>query len=136
MTRKRYPSDLTNKQWDRLKQYIPKEKQGGRPREVEIREILNAIFYVVKSGCPWRWLPNDFPPWETVYTYFRNWRLSGAWKKNQRTIEEIFEKERRKKAPSISWDFGQSECEDHFSRRNLGVRWWEEGGWPKTPHTG
>ena len=135
MRKKRYPSDLTEKQWDQLKQYVPKAKPGGRPREVEMREILNAIFYVVKSGCPWRWLPKDFPPWETVYTYFRNWRRSEVWEKNQRPIEEILEKARRKRAPSFGCNYGQSEREDYFSRRNLGVRWWEESGWPETPHT-
>ena len=54
MKKKRYPSDLTDKQWDQLKVYLPEEKPGGRPRTVNLREMLNGIFYVVKSGCPWR----------------------------------------------------------------------------------
>ena len=132
----KYPSDLTDEQWNHFKQYLPPAKPGGRPREVDLRDILNAIFYVNKSSCPWRWLPNDFPPWQTVYTYFRNWRLSGAWEKNQRTIEEILEKTRGKKFTSLGGSFRQPECEDYFSRRNKGVRWWEKSGWPQTPHTG
>lgn len=81
MSKKGYPSDLTDEQWDHLKQYLPSAKSGGRPREADLREIINAIFYVNKTSCPWRWLPLDYPPWQTVYTYFRDWRLSGVWKK-------------------------------------------------------
>jgi len=58
---------------------IPPAKPGGRPRSVEIWDILNAIFYVLCEGCRWRSLPHDFPNWQTVYTYFRNWRIDGTW---------------------------------------------------------
>jgi transposase len=58
---------------------IPEPKPGGRPREVDMWEVLNAIFYVLVEGVRWRGLPGDFPPWETVYTYFRNWRKDGTW---------------------------------------------------------
>jgi transposase len=58
---------------------IPDAKPGGRPREVEMRDILNAIFYILCEGCRWRALPGDFPKWQTVYTYFRDWRLNGTW---------------------------------------------------------
>ena len=76
--RKGYPSDLTNAQWKRLVQLIPLKK-GGRLRIYDLREIINAIFYIVKTGCPWRYLPDGFPYWKTVYTYFRNWRNSNLW---------------------------------------------------------
>lgn len=79
--RKPYPSDLTDKQWKIIKPYIPPPKFGGRPRETDAREIVNAIFYVLKSGCDWRMLPHDFPVWQTVYEYFGNWRDDGTWKK-------------------------------------------------------
>lgn len=62
-----------------LKPFIPPAKPGGRPREVEIWEVFNAIFYVLCEGCRWRSLPGDFPAWQTVYTYFRNWRKDGTW---------------------------------------------------------
>ena len=62
-----------------LNDLIPKPKPGGRPREVDMWEVLNAIFYVLCEGCQWRALPGDFPAWQTVYTYFRNWRLDGTW---------------------------------------------------------
>jgi len=70
MDRKPYPSDLTDEEWTLLKPLIPPAKPGGRPRHWEMREILNAIFYVLRSGCAWRMLPRDFPPWQTVYDYF------------------------------------------------------------------
>lgn len=131
-----YPSDLTDEQWHHLKQYLPPPKPGGRPREVDLRQILNAIFYVNKTSCPWRWLPKDYPPWQTVYTYFRNWRLSGVWEKKQQSIEEVLEKTRGTQFTTIRGGVRQPEREDHFSRRNKGVRWWEKGGWPEAPPVG
>ena len=74
-----YPSNLTPEQFDLLRPLIPPAKPGGRPRSVEIWEVLNAIFYVLCEGCRWRSLPHDFPNWQTVYTYFRNWRKDGTW---------------------------------------------------------
>lgn len=76
---KAYPSNLTKEQWELLAPLIPAAKLGGRPRQVDIWEILNAIFYVLCQGCTWRALPGDFPNWQTVYTYFRNWRRDGTW---------------------------------------------------------
>ena len=74
-----YPSNLTLEQFELLRPLIPPAKPGGRPRSVEIWDILNAIFYVLGEGCRWRSLPHDFPNWQTVYTYFRNWRIDGTW---------------------------------------------------------
>lgn len=76
---KAYASNLTQAQFDLIEPFIPPAKPGGRPREVEIWEVLNAIFYVLCEGCRWRSLPGDFPNWQTVYTYFRNWRKDGTW---------------------------------------------------------
>lgn len=76
---KAYSSNLTLEQWELLEPLIPLSKRGGRPREVNIWEVLNAIFYVLTQGCTWRNLPGDFPNWQTVYTYFRNWRKDGTW---------------------------------------------------------
>lgn len=74
-----YSSNLTQEQFELISPLIPAPKPGGRPREVEIWEVLNAIFYVLCEGCRWRALPGDFPNWQTVYTYFRNWRKDGTW---------------------------------------------------------
>jgi transposase len=78
---KAYPSNLTRVQYEFLTDLIPEAKRGGRPREVDMWEVLNAIFYVLVEGIRWRALPGDFPVWQTVYTYFRNWRKNGTWLK-------------------------------------------------------
>ena len=77
---KAYPSNLTRDQYDLLREFLPPAKPGGRPRNVDLFEILNAIFYVLVEGIRWRALPGDFPPWQTVYTDFRKWRQDGTWK--------------------------------------------------------
>ena len=81
MYREAYPSDLSDEEWKLLNPHIPKAKSGGRPREHPMREILNAIYYVLKSGCQWEMLPHDFPPKGTVYHYFNQWRKDGTWKR-------------------------------------------------------
>ena len=77
MKTKSYPSDLTHVEWVLFEPLIPPAKPGGRPRTVCMLEVVNAIFYVL--GCAWRLLPHDFPPWQTVYGYFRSWRKTGVW---------------------------------------------------------
>ena len=79
MNRKSYPSDLSEKEWCIILPFVPPSKEGGRPRSVSIREVLNAIFYILRAGCAWRMLPNDFPAWQTVYGYFRQWERDGVW---------------------------------------------------------
>ena len=74
MKRKPYPSDLTNEQWVRLAPHLPQAQVRGAPRRVNLREIINALLYLSRTGCQWRMLPHDLPPWETVYAYFRHWR--------------------------------------------------------------
>src|SRR5919202_5123256 len=77
--RKTYPTDLSDVQWARLRSFLPTPKAQGRLRTHSLRDILNAIFYVLKSGCQWRLLPHGFPPWSAVYYHFRRFRLSGLW---------------------------------------------------------
>ena len=74
-----YPSDLSEAQWQLLELLIPVPKSYGRPREYNLRIIVNEIFYVLRSGCSWRMFPHDFPPWATVYHYFRHWNKSGLF---------------------------------------------------------
>ena len=74
MKRKPYPSDLTDEQWDILASLLPSAKTGGRPRTVDLREVINGIVYVLRNGCTWRAMPHDLPPWGTVWWYFREWR--------------------------------------------------------------
>ncbi len=81
-------SDMTDEQWELLKEFIPAAKTGGRPRKVEVREVVNAIFYILSAGCPWRMLPHDFPVWQTVYEYFRNWRIDSIWEPINRQFNQ------------------------------------------------
>lgn len=89
MKRKAYPSDLSDVEWLILEPLIPPAKSGGRPRKVCIREVVNAIFYVLRSGCAWRMLPHDFPAWQTVYGYFRRWRKDGLWAQMNAALREM-----------------------------------------------
>jgi putative transposase len=77
--RKGYPSDLTDEQWALIQIVIPEPKPGGRPRSVDMREVINALLYLNRSGCQWDMLPHDLPPKSTVYEYFAQWRDSGTW---------------------------------------------------------
>ena len=81
MTQTRYLTDLTDHEWAAVESFLPAVKTAGRPRIHSQREILNAIFYIVRGGCAWRLLPRDMPPWKTVYHYFRLWRKDGTWLK-------------------------------------------------------
>ena len=79
MKRRSYPSDLTEDEWLLLEPLLPPPQRIGHPREVNLKEILNAIFYWADNGIKWRAMPHDFPPWQTVYGYFRSWVRIGIW---------------------------------------------------------
>ena len=79
MERTPYPTDVTDEQWRLIEPSIPPPKWGGRPREVDLREVINGILYVNRTGCAWRHLPHDFPPWGTVHWYYREFRIHGIW---------------------------------------------------------
>jgi transposase len=81
MTRKAYPSDVTDTEWQIIEPLLPDAQDIGRPRQVNLREIINGIFYVLREGCSWRGLPHDLPPWQTVYNYYRHWQRLGVWQK-------------------------------------------------------
>jgi putative transposase len=81
MENRRYPTDLSDGEWTMIEPFLPGPKHRGRPRLHSPREILNAIFYLLKSGCQWRLLPREFPPWKTVFHYFRKWRIDGLWER-------------------------------------------------------
>jgi len=100
--KRNYSTDLTDAEWQCLEPHVPAPSKRGRPRVHATRIILDAIFfYVLRSGCPWRLLPRDFPPWCTVYHYFRRWSLDGTWERVNRTIRELLRaKLRRNPQPS------------------------------------
>jgi putative transposase len=88
MDRKAYPSDLADEEWQIIEPLIPAAKPGGRPRSVNMREIINGILYVLRSGGAWRMLPHDLPPWSTVYDYFRKWRQVNRWEQIHTVLRE------------------------------------------------
>ncbi len=86
MSNQLYPTDLTDSQWHLIQDLIPAAKPGGRPRRLNIRQVLNAIFYLVAGGIAWRMLPREYPKWQSVYYYFRQWRLNGIWQRIHDTL--------------------------------------------------
>jgi transposase len=79
MSRKRYPTDLKDGQWANIAHLVPAAKSGGRPAKYKRRDIVDAVFYVLRSGCSWRMMPHDYPAWDAVYGYFRRWQKDGTW---------------------------------------------------------
>ena len=103
MNRKQYPSDLSGEQWDILFPLLPPAKPGGRPRTVDLREVVNGILYVLRSGCSWRMVPHDLPPWQTLYKYFRRWSADGSWERVHEALRPMVrEAEGRYAAPSAA----------------------------------
>lgn len=89
MRRAAYPSDLTDRQWELLAPLLARPHPGyGRPRKYPLREIVNALLYVLKNGCTWRALPHDLPPWEDVYDHFRRWKKDGTLARLHDTLRE------------------------------------------------
>lgn len=103
MSRTVYPSDLSDVQWQRIEGLIPKAKKGGRPRSVNMREVMNGILYLLRSSCAWRMLPHDLPPWGTVHYYYRKFRLECVWQRIQDGLrEEVRQAAGREATPSAS----------------------------------
>lgn len=88
MERKTSPTDLTDAQWALVQPLLPPPKQRGRHRRVALREVVNAILYLARSGGSWRLVPHDFPPWGTVWGYFRTWRQDGTWQRVHDALRE------------------------------------------------
>ena len=88
MTTKLYPSDLSDAEWTLLQPLLPKPKRFGRKRTQNYRAIVNALFYLDRSGCPWRMLPKEYPPWGTVHWYYRSWRRNGVFSRWNRVLRE------------------------------------------------
>src|SRR5215470_4049587 len=108
MRTKPYDTDLTDEQFALRQPYLPKRKRTGRPR-ADLREVLNAILYLVRSGCQWRLLPHDFPPWSTVHTWYRRWRLDGTWDRiNEALRRQVRERAGRDPSPRSSAADSQS----------------------------
>lgn len=101
-TPKAYPSDLTDEEWQHLRILLPRKRGKGRTPKHNLREMMNAILYVVRTGCQWRALPHEFPPWETVYGYFRKLGENGIWEMiNHQLRAGIREQDGREAEPSV-----------------------------------
>jgi putative transposase len=98
-----YPSDLTDREWEYIKPLIPPAKPGGRHRKTDMRQVVNAIFYISRTGGAWRYLPREYPHWQTVYGYFRRWRIDDIWQQiHDRLRMDVREKEGRNAQPSAA----------------------------------
>ena len=98
----KYPTDLKYTEWMLIEGFFPKNHMG-RPRKWELWQIINAILYVVRTGCQWRMLPNDLPPWQTVYGYFRRWKRQGLWERiNGELVKKVRVKAGRDPQPSAA----------------------------------
>jgi transposase len=85
-----YPSDLTDNEWEKIEAFFKVDySRGGRPLKYSRRQILNAIFYLAKTGCQWRYLPKDYPPWRRVYNYFRKWQVEGVFEKLNHNLRKV-----------------------------------------------
>jgi putative transposase len=103
MERKPYPTDLTDEQWQLIQLLLPPAKPGGRPRKTDLREVFNALLYLNRAGCSWRMLPHEFPPWKTVYNYYRAWIDHAVWHEILATLRiEIRVQEGRDMTPSAA----------------------------------
>jgi putative transposase len=101
MRRRSYPSDISDEEWGVLEPLIPPEKPGGKPRTTNMREVINAIWYVLRTGCQWRMVPHEFPPWSTVWGYFRVWRKTGVWEQMHTSLREaVRSRQGREPTPS------------------------------------
>ena len=103
MTRSKYFTDLTDEQWAILAPLIPPPHRNCRPRKADMREVMNAILYLLRTGCAWRYLPHDLPPYRTVFYYFTKWRKCGVWRKiHDKLHERVREFKGRKATPSAA----------------------------------
>ena len=108
-TRKPYRTDLTDEQWAIIEALIPPAKHDGRPREVDIREVFNTLFYLDRTGCQWDMLPHDLLPKSTVYDYFRQWRDDGTWQRIMDALRgQVRIQENRERTPSAGSIDGQT----------------------------
>ena len=114
-----YPTDLTDDQWAVIQPMLPAAKPGGRPRSTDLRAVVDGCLYRTRAGCQWRMLPADFPPWSTVHTYYRAWRLDGTWQAvHDALVPRVRQKAGREPTPETAY-LANAVCK--FSAAGKGV---------------
>jgi len=112
-----YPSDLTDAEWACVQRYLTALSTRGRPRTHPLRRILDAIFYIVRTGCAWRYLPSDFSPWPTVFYHFRRFRLKGIWRQ---LCSALHRAERERMGRHLGPERGDHRQPERENRRRIG----------------
>lgn len=125
-----YPSDLNDTEWAILDPLIPRARRAGRPEKHPKRTILNAIFYLVRSGCAWRMLPHDLPPWRLVWHYFSHWKKQGVWARLNDALRDAVRLHAGKKKPRPLRSSTRRACAQlsraEFAATMLARRWRDE----------
>jgi putative transposase len=114
-----YPSDVNDKKWDKIKGFFEQKRVFGRPLRHDRRKIVNAIFYITRSGCQWRMLPKDFPPWEVVYYYFQKWNREGIW---EQVLDALNEKDRLRQGRGSKPSYGIIDSQSSKTQYNSDER--------------
>jgi len=125
-----YPSDVNDKKWDQIKGFFEQKRVFGRPLRHDRREIVNAIFYITRSGCQWRMLPKDFPPWELVYSYFQKWNREGIW---EQVLDILNEKDRLRQGRERYPSYGIIDSQSSKTQYNSDERGIDGGKKSKGP---
>lgn len=97
-----YPCDLSDHEWEFIKELLPRQSRRGRPQVTSLRGVVGAVLYMIRSGCAWRYLPKEYPPWKTVYWYFSKWRDAGVWERIHHALAaKVRRREGRQEAPQV-----------------------------------
>jgi transposase len=114
MSRKPYPTDISDTEWDLIKSMVPAERKRkrGKKREVDMREVVNAIFYILRAGCSWRMMPHDLPAWQTVYSYFQRWQRCMCMAKNPFSIAIAAQRNLWTRRRTVRRNYRLSNCEN------------------------